>query len=319
MILLSILSMNIQQLEYAIALAETRHFDTAASRCFVTQSTLSTMIAKLEEELGIAVFDRKKKPLQVTDEGKALIEHMRIIIKEINQLKELSGALKGEIKGELKMAVIPTIAPFLLPLFLQDFAAHFPDLTILVREQTTGEIIRNLKSRELDIGIVSTPLQDNDLIETKLYDEPFVYYDAGKKQPNTIAAERIDLNNVLLLEEGHCMRTQVMRLCDVKRKANSRQLNFEFKAGSIDSLLRFVKANKAATLLPHLATIGMSSHELNRVSRIGSPEPYRSVGLVVHRHFVKKQILTLMENEIIKRVNKVMPPRKRKGEELAPL
>ena len=309
LIYISISSMNIQQLEYVLALAETRHFETAAARRFVTQSTLSTMIAKFEEELGIAIFDRKKKPLEITNEGAVLLEHIRIVSKEINQLKELSSALKGEIKGELKMAVIPTIAPFLLPLFLQDFAAHFPDLTILVREQTTGEIIRNL----------STPLQENDLIETKLYDEPFVYYDAGKKQPNTIAAERIDLNNILLLEEGHCMRTQVVRLCDVKRKANSRQLNFEFKAGSIDSLIRFVKANKAATLLPHLATIGMSSHELNRVSRIGSPEPYRSVGLVVHRHFVKKQILTLMENEIIKRVNKIMPPRKRKGAELLPI
>ena len=319
LIYISISSMNIQQLEYVLALAETRHFETAAARRFVTQSTLSTMIAKFEEELGIAIFDRKKKPLEITNEGAVLLEHIRIVSKEIHQLKELSSALKGEIKGELKIAVIPTIAPFLLPLFLQDFAAHFPELTILVSEQTTGEIIRNLKSRELDIGIVSTPLQENDLIETKLYDEPFVYYDAGKKQPNTIAAERIDLNNILLLEEGHCMRTQVVRLCDVKRKANSRQLNFEFKAGSIDSLLRFVKANKAATLLPHLATIGMNSHELNRVSRIGSPEPYRSVGLVVHRHFVKKQILTLMENEIIKRVNKMMPPRKRKGLELLPI
>jgi LysR family hydrogen peroxide-inducible transcriptional activator len=319
LISISISSMNIQQLEYALALAETRHFETAAARRFVTQSTLSTMIARLEEELGIPIFDRKKKPLEITNEGLVLLEHIQLIIKEINQLRELSSALKGEIKGELKIAVIPTIAPFLLPLFLQDFASYFPELNILIREQTTSEIIRQLKSRELDIGIVSTPLQENDLIETKLYDEPFVYYDAGKKQPNTIAAERIDINNVLLLEEGHCMRTQVMRLCEVKRKSHSRQLNFEFKAGSIDSLLRFVKANKAATLLPYLATVGMSSNELNRVSRIGSPEPYRSVGLVVHRHFVKKQILTLMENEIIKRVNKVMPPRKRKGSEILPL
>ncbi|MFN5294713.1 MAG: LysR substrate-binding domain-containing protein [Flavobacteriales bacterium] len=319
MIFISISSMNIQQLEYAIALAETRHFETAAARSFVTQSTLSTMVAKLEEELGIAIFDRKKKPLEVTSDGKALLEHMRVIIKEIHQLRELSSELKGEVKGELKMAVIPTIAPFLLPLFLQDFAARFPNLTIRVREQTTGEIMRQLKTRELDIGIVSTPLEDSELLETKLYDEPFVHYDAGKKQPNTISVERIDLKNILLLEEGHCMRTQVMRLCDIKRKSSTPRLNFEFKAGSIDSLLRFVKANKAATLLPYLATTGMNAHELSRVSRIGSPEPYRTVGLVVHRHFVKRQILTMLHDEITQRVSKVMPQRKRKGEELAPL
>jgi LysR family hydrogen peroxide-inducible transcriptional activator len=311
--------MNIQQLEYVLALAETRHFETAAARSFVTQSTLSTMIAKLEEELGIAIFDRKKKPLAVTDEGAALIEHMRIVIKEINQLRELSSELKGEISGEIKIAVIPTIAPFLLPLFLQDFAAKFHNLRIRVHELTTGEIMRQLKSRELDIGIVSTPLNDSELFETKLYDEPFVHYDAGKKQPNTISVERLDLKNILLLEEGHCMRTQVMRLCDVKRKPSTQRLNFEFNAGSIDSLMRLVKANKAATLLPYLATSGMSAHELGRVSRIGSPEPYRSVGIVVHRHFVKKQILTMLQHEITKSVNKVMPQRRRKGEELAPL
>jgi LysR family hydrogen peroxide-inducible transcriptional activator len=311
--------MNIQQIEYVVALSETRHFETAASRCFVTQSTLSTMIAKLEEELGIAIFDRKKKPLEVTAEGEALVEHMRIILKEIQQLRELSSSLKGEIKGELKIAVIPTIAPFLLPMFLQDFASSFPNLQIRVREQTTAEIMRQLKTRELDIGIVSTPLEDSDLVETKLYDEPFVHYDAGKKQPNTIAIERIDIQNILLLEEGHCMRTQVMRLCDVKRKPSIQRLNFEFKAGSIDSLLRLVKANKAATLLPYLATTGMNAHELSKVSRIGSPEPYRTVGLVVHRHFVKNQILSMLHDAITASIQQVMPQRKRKSAELAPL
>lgn len=319
LIYISISSMNIQQLEYIIALAETRHFESAAARCFVTQSTLSTMIAKLESELGITIFDRKRKPLELTIEGSALLDHMRLILKEIQQLQEMAKELKGELKGELKMAVIPTIAPFLLPMFLQRFAEKFPMLKIRVRELTTAEIIRQLKSRELDIGIVSIPLQDPLIDEYKLYDEPFVYFDAGKKQPKTVSVEKLDMRNIVLLEEGHCMRAQVVQFCDIKRKPLGNRLNFEFKAGSIDSLLRFVKANKAATLLPYLATMEMPLRDLNRISRLSGIEPYRSVGIAVHRHFVKKRVLELLQLEIVEVVSRVMPQRRMKGEGLNPL
>lgn len=319
LIFILIVSMNIQQLEYVIALAESRHFETAAARCFVTQSTLSTMIAKLEGELGITLFDRKRKPLELTTEGGVMVDHMRLVIKELQQLQEIAKELKGELKGELKMAVIPTIAPFLLPLFLQAFAQKFPLLKIRVRELTTAEIMRQLKSRDLDIGIVSTPLQDSSLDEYPLYDESFVYFDASKKQPKTVSVEKLDMRNIVLLEEGHCMRAQVVQFCDIKRKPLGNRLNFEFKAGSIDSLLRFVKANKAATLLPYLATTEMPMRDLNRVSRIAGSEPYRSVGIVVHRHFVKKRVLELLQQEIVEVVSKVMPKRRLKGEGLDPL
>ncbi len=319
LILISISSMNIQQFEYVLALADTRHFETAAERCFVTQSTLSTMIAKLESELGIIIFDRKRKPLAITAEGQMLIERMQIIVREIAQLNEVGREIKGEVKGELTIAVIPTIAPFLLPLFLQSFASKFPSLKILVRELTTAEIIRQLKLRDLDIGIVSTPLLDIELVEHKLYDEPFVYFDAGKKYPKMVSADRVDLRNLVLLEEGHCMRTQVLHFCDIKRKPVSNRLNFDFKAGSIDSLLRFVRSNQAATLLPYLATVEMPLRDLNRISRLTGHEPYRSVGLVVHRHFVKKRLLELLQQEILEKISKVMPMKRMKGEELKPI
>jgi LysR family hydrogen peroxide-inducible transcriptional activator len=312
-------SMNIQQFEYVLALADTRHFETAADRCHVTQSTLSTMIARLESELGITLFDRKHKPLRITSEGLLLIERMQIIVREITQLNEMGKELRGEVKGELTMAVIPTIAPFLLPLFLQSFAAQFPSLKIRVRELTTAEIMRQLKTRELDIGVLSTPLLDNELEEHHLYDEPFVFYDAGKKQPKSVTADKLDLRSIVLLEEGHCMRTQVVHFCDVKRKPVSNRLNFEFKAGSIDSLLRFVRSNKAATLLPYLATADMPLRDLNRVSRIAGSEPYRSIGIAVHRHFVKRRILELLQQDIMDAVRKIMPIRRFKGEGLKPL
>jgi len=194
------------------------------------------MISKFEDEIGIKLFDRKKKPVELTTEGKIIIDQLKSIIKSIHELEELTKEIKGEIKGNLSISVIPTIAPFLLPLFLHDFASKFPDLKIVVREETTGEIIRKIKSRDLDIGIVSTPIPDKDIEETHLYNE--------------------------------------------------------------DSLIRFVKANKAGTLLPYLATTDLSINDKNNIRTFKKPVPYRSVGIITHRHFVKKKLLIHLKDEI---------------------
>jgi LysR family hydrogen peroxide-inducible transcriptional activator len=311
--------MNIHQFQYILALAEHTHFESAAEKCFITQSTLSTMVSKFEEEIGIKLFDRKKKPLQLTKEGFAIIEQLKIIINDIDQLKELVKEVKGETKGNLTLSVIPTIAPFLLPLFLQDFASKFPNLKILVKEETTGEISRKLKSRELDIGILSIPIQDKDLTEIKLYDEPFVFFDAGKSTNSQVSINKLDVSNLCMMEEGHCMRTQVIKLCDLTKKQFDSKLNFEFKAGSIDSLLRFVKANHATTLLPYLAVADFSEQEKMHVSHFSSPVPYRSIGLVVHKHFVKKNLLAILEKEITGRIPEFALKTDISGVQIAPV
>jgi LysR family hydrogen peroxide-inducible transcriptional activator len=290
--------MNIQQFKYILAVAEYRHFELAAEKCFVTQSTLSTMISKFEDELGIQVFDRKKKPVGLTNEGELIIDQLKIILNNIDQLDELKHELKGEVKGKLTMAVIPTIAPFLLPLFLQDFANRFPDLVIEVRELTTKEILRQLKSRELDIGILSTPINDSEIKEVDLYEEPFVLYDRALKYPDLIAPEMLDLGELWLMEEGHCFRTQVLKLCDINQQLKKSNLNFDFKAGSIDSLLRFVRANRASTLLPYLATTDFDRTEKCFVKKFEEPIPTRKVGIVVHQYFVKTTVLSLLKNQI---------------------
>jgi LysR family hydrogen peroxide-inducible transcriptional activator len=311
--------MNIHQFQYIIALAEHKHFEKAAESCFITQSTLSTMISKFEDEIGIMVFDRKKKPVEVTLEGFKIIEQLKKIGKEIDQLKSLSQQIKGEETGNLSIAVIPTIAPFLLPRFLHHFASQFPKLEIEVTEQTTAEIIRQIKSRDLDIGIVSIPIDDTDLIEIKLYDEPFVLYDAVRNDTEYIHTKEIDISNLCLLEEGHCMRTQVLELCDFHQKQIYKKLNFRYKAGSIDSLLRFVKANDATTLLPYLSILDFSENEMQKISRFSNPVPYRTVGLVVHRHFVKKKILELLELEINQQITAVLPENEMEGKMLRPV
>lgn len=299
--------MNIQQFKYILAVAELKHFELAAEKCFVTQSTLSTMISKFEDELGIQVFDRKKKPVALTNEGERIVNQLKIILSGIDQLNELKHELKGEVKGKLTIAVIPTIAPFLLPLFLQDFANQFPDLTIEVRELTTREIIRQLKSRELDVGILSTPLNDSEITEIDVYEEPFVLYDRALKYADTIVPEMLDLSDLWLMEEGHCFRTQVLKLCDIQQHLKKTALNFDFKAGSIDSLLRFVRANHASTLLPYLATTDFDRIEQCYVKRFEQPEPSRKVGLVVHHYFVKYKILHLLKDHIINAVSELLP------------
>lgn len=302
-----------------LAVAEHRHFETAAEKCFVTQSTLSTMISRLEDEIGIRIFDRKKKPVHLTTEGETLVAQLKIIVSQVDQLQESIKEIKGEVRGNLSIAVIPTIAPFLLPLFLQDFAARFPNLNITVKEQTTGEIMRQIKSRDLDIGIVSVPVSDPDIEEYKLYDEPFVYFDSLVKKGKNIKLDAINQANLCLLEEGHCMRTQIIKLCDLRKKKLMSKLNFAYEAGSIDSLLRFVKANKASTLLPYLAYVDMNEEEKNQVSLFANPVPYRAIGLVVHRHFVKKRIMNILQEEIISKVKTILPKLEMKGEKLNPL
>jgi LysR family transcriptional regulator, hydrogen peroxide-inducible genes activator len=242
-----------------------------------------------------------------------------VVKREIDQLSELSKQIKGEVSGDLKIAVIPTIAPFLLPLFLQKFADNFPGLQIQVTKQTTAEIMRKLKSRELDMGIISIPVLDADIIETRLYDEPFQYYNSVVNSNKTIPAEEMDVSKLCLLEEGHCMRTQVLNLCDLHKRKLTNKLNFNYKAGSIDSLLRFVKANNATTLLPYLSTVDMPVEERSKLRSISKPVPFRSIGIAVHRHFVKDKVLSALVSCIQEVVKLKLPQDEISGELLMPM
>ncbi len=310
--------MNIQQIRYVMAVAETRHFGLAADKCFITQSTLSTMILKFEDEIGITIFDRKKKPVELTSEGRIVLEKLYQINKEFDQLQELLKEIKGEIKGDLSLGVIPTVAPFLLPLFMQQFVTKFPQLNIEIREITTGEIISQLRRRELDIGILSVPLNDPDIVETKLYDEPFVFYDAQEGKGNGISVYQIDTQRLCLLEEGHCMRTQVLHLCESHKIRFNPSKNLRYKVGSIDSLLRFVDASGACTLVPMLATLDFGPERKSRLREFKAPLPYRSIGFAVHRHFVKKKLLTALQEELLAATQGLLPE-VQKGEQLLPV
>ncbi len=304
--------MNIHQFKYVIAVADSKHFEQAAEKCFITQSTLSTMIGKLEDEIGIRIFDRKTKPVTVTREGEKIIEQLRVILKEIDSLQNIAQELKGELSGELKIGIIPTVAPYLLPLFLGDFAKAFPRIQVIVHEMTTTVIQKNLHQRNIDLGIAAIPLEDSELLEYHLYDEPFILYDIkkSKEQKTRVDVNEIDFSNLWLLQEGHCLRTQVEQICNLSNNQPNRTINLEFKAGSIDSLIRFTREQKGVTLLPYLATLDLPKREQKYLRMFKPPVPIRSIGLIVHKHFVKKVILDELQRIILNSVSPLQPEMK---------
>ncbi|OUU00053.1 MAG: hypothetical protein CBB92_04670 [Flammeovirgaceae bacterium TMED32] len=311
--------MNIQQFKYVLAVVELKHFETAAEACFVAQSTLSTMINKFEDEIGIKIFNRKTKPVSITAEGAQIIKRLRIIQKEMDALDNVVQELKGEMTGELRIGIIPTTAPDLLPLFLSKFASGFPKIKMIVQELTTLEIQKALKNRMLDVGILAIPLEDDELVELNLYSEPFLFYDCStEKVKSTIAIQELDYSKLWLLEEGHCLRTQVQNICELSDKSQEKQINIEFKAGSLDSLLRFTKASEGVTILPYLASLALSKSDQKKLTPFKFPTPVRSIGLVTHKHFAKKQLLNQLQ-AIIKQVILPLIPKNHLTQQFNPL
>ncbi len=295
--------MNIQQFQYVLAVAEYRHFETAAEKCFVAQSTLSTMISKFEEELGLVLFNRRKKPVRITREGRQIIEQLKLITSEISSLEERVKELKGEIGGRLKIGCIPTIAPFLLPLFLREFSETYSDLIIELSENSTEEILQQLRSRELDIGIVSPPFDTVQLREIPLYREPYVLYNREGAMAEKVDINDLKLDNFWLLEDGHCMSEQITDFCRTHRKNINNALNIRFKAGSIGSLIQFVNGNKGKTFLPYLAAKQLLKEgEERHITTFQKPVPNRLISLLVHQHFPQKRVLELLRKEIVDRV-----------------
>jgi LysR family hydrogen peroxide-inducible transcriptional activator len=311
--------MNIQQFQYILAVVDSKNFEDAAERCFVTQSTLSTMISRFEDELGIKVFNRKTKPVSITSEGASIVARLRIIINEIESLNNVVQELKGEMIGELKIGIIPTIAPYLLPLFLPKFASTFPNVHIIIKEISTFQIQESLKKRTIDLGILALPLLDTELEERELYIEPFLVYDcSGKKSISKISVNDLDYSKLWLLQEGHCLRTQVYQICERSSQSPKRDVNFEFESGSMGSLLNFTKASKGITIIPYLTSLDLPIDDMTNLIEFKSPTPVRSIGLITHKYFVKKQLAKELQKIIKESIEKLIPNMK-ESEVMSPI
>ncbi|HEY9049791.1 MAG TPA: LysR substrate-binding domain-containing protein, partial [Ohtaekwangia sp.] len=228
--------MNLQQLEYIVALDIHRNHVKAAEHCHVTQPTLSMMVKKLEDELDVKIF-QKGVPLKPTPSGEIIISRARQILQEVKNLKEFIRSEKDSIEGEFRLGVIPTLAPYLLPRFLNEFLQKHPGTSFTVMELQTHEIINYLKTNRLDVAILVTPLDDKEIREIPIFYEPILLYTSESQkyyQQDRINLKTLTYDNLLMLEEGHCFRGQVENLCSAKNKKAHHQLNYQ--SGSFETL-----------------------------------------------------------------------------------
>jgi LysR family hydrogen peroxide-inducible transcriptional activator len=292
------------QLEYIIAVDNHRHFASAAEKCFVTQPTLSMQIKKLEDDLGITIFDRSKQPIVPTETGKKIIEQARTVLAETQRINEIIENEKTEIQGDISIAIIPSLAPYLLPLFIGTIKKKYPGVNITVKEALSEEIIQYLKKDEIDVGILVTPLHEKGIQEHILfYEEILVYINEDHRFYDKALVEQMDIAapDIWLLSEGHCFRSQALNLCSW-HESEHHDLPFEYASGSLETIKKIVDKEGGFTLLPELAVEEFSEKH----KRFTEPKPLREVSLVYSRNFVKEALLKILADEIIASVPEEM-------------
>ncbi len=305
--------MTLVQLEYIVAVDTYRSFVSAAEKCFVTQPTLSMQIQKLEEFLNVKIFDRSKQPVTPTEIGAQIISQARVVLQENSKIKEIISSQEQGISGELKIGIIPTVAPYLLPGVIASIMTKYPELKLFIWEYTTEDIVQNLKTGVIDCGILATPLVDASINEQPLFYESFVGYVSKSSRlykKKAIDAQDFEEENIWLLNEGHCMRSQVLNIC--RNTKNNKLQALTYNTGSVETLIRMVDVNDGTTLLPELSLHDLSTKQMNKVRYFKSPEPVREISLVTHKNFIKKKMLNALKDEILALVPKGMKNRKKK-------
>jgi LysR family hydrogen peroxide-inducible transcriptional activator len=288
--------MNLQQLEYIIALDNYKSFSKAAEACFITQATLSTMVKRLEEELDVVLFDRKTNPIITTDCGKEIIEEAKKVVFHKNYLVELAHQVKGKIEGEIKIGIIPTIASNLLHRILPVIFHKYPNLRIRIEETTTQNVLDKLKKMEIDVGIVSTPLNHSEIEEESLYYEKLLVYGDNQKIRNYRTPKEIDVEKLWLLQQGNCITDQIIDLCSLNNKMVYE--NLKFQPNSFETLLNLVDEFNGLTLIPELYYLDLPLAKKEKVSDFKSPFPVREISLVYHRPFAKLRLINALSIEI---------------------
>ena len=291
---------TLTQLEYIVAIDEYRHFATAAEKCFVTQPTLSMQIKKLEDELGVNIFDRSRQPVVPTDLGAKLIEQARMTLSATQRIKEIIQEEQQEVEGTLKIGIIPTLAPYLLPVFIGPYIRKYPAVKVEVEELVSEEIIRRLKRDILDVGLFVTPYHDEKIVERPVFYEEMLVYahpDSELLKKKEVGHEDIVTSDIWMLGNGHCFRNQVVNLCEMSASQH-KNLPFEFESNSLETLMRIVDVEGGFTLIPELALQYMSPEKKKQVRSIANTKPLREVSVIYSRHFTKQRLITLLCDEI---------------------
>jgi LysR family hydrogen peroxide-inducible transcriptional activator len=284
-------------MEYIVALDTYRHFVKAAEHCLVTQPTLTKQVKKLEDEIGISIFDRKKTPLEPTVLGETIVLKARFILREVHQLKELVNDEKENLTGTFKIGIIPTVAPYLIPLFAMNFANKYPLTQLIFKEMKSEDIVEALNSDQVDMGILVTPLEEQNLREVPLYNEPFTVF-ASQNHPlakkSFVTKNQIaQAEGLWLLNEGNCFRNQVLNIC--KESANQ---PFTYESGSIETIKNLIQNNDGFTLVPELS---LANSKFKGIP-FKDPKPIREVSIVVNNGFAKEILIEKLREEILNEV-----------------
>ncbi|MEB8329514.1 LysR substrate-binding domain-containing protein [Flavobacteriaceae bacterium KMM 6897] len=291
--------MTITQLQYVLAVAEYQNFTLAAEKSFVTQPTLSMQVQKLEDELDILIFDRSKKPISVTEVGQKIVSQAKNIVNEANRIKDIVDQEKGFIGGEYTLGIIPTIMPTLLPMFLKTFIKKYPKVNLIIKEQNTDSLIRNIQDGHLDAAIAATPLEVEYIKERPLYYEPFVGYVPPNNKLHKLVKlnpEDLDINEVLLLRDGHCFRDGIINLC--KSTKSFEDDHFQLQSGSFETLVNLSNEGLGMTLLPYLNTLELDDKKKLNLRHFNTPSPAREVSLIYHKSELKIQITEAIRDVI---------------------
>ena len=291
--------MTITQLHYVLAVAEYQNFTLAAEKSFVTQPTLSMQVQKLEDELDVLIFDRGKKPIGITEVGKKIVAQAKNIVNEANRIKDVVDQEKGFIGGDFKLGIIPTVMPTLLPMFLKSFITKYPRVNLILKEQNTDTLIRNLQDGHLDAAIAATPLETEFIKERPLYYEPFVGYipeNHRLAKAEKITPENLDINDVLLLQDGHCFRDGIVNLCKAPRDFENQR--FSLQSGSFETLVNLADEGLGMTLLPFLNTLELDNEKKKNLRYFENPSPAREVSLIYHKSELKIQITEALKDVI---------------------
>ena len=290
--------MTITQLKYVLAVAEHQNFTVASEHCFVTQPTLSMQIQKLEDELNTLIFNRSKKPIQLTEVGVKIIEQAKIIVDESNRITDIVDQQKGFIGGDFKLGIIPTVMPTLLPLFLKTFIKKYPKVNLKIEELTTEEIVKKLTDGHRDVAIAATPLENEAIKERVIYYEPFVGFIPEEHrlfEQKTIDIEDLNIEDILLLEDGHCFKENIINLCST---IGTNSHNFKLHSGSFNTLIKLSKEGLGMTLLPYLQTLDLNDGDKKYLRDFKDPTPAREVSIIYHKSQLKIHLVETLKSTI---------------------
>ena len=287
--------MKLRDLEYLVAVDEERHFHKAAERCFVSQPTLSGQLKKLEDELGVMLVERTRRQVAMTDVGAAVAEQARIILTEVKAVKEIVQSFDDPMAGELHVGLIPTLAPYLLPRIMPGIRKQYPKLKLWLHEYQTSVLLEQLRRAELDLLILALPVDTDEFAEIHLFNEPFQLAvpkdEELAKQPMITLAE-LGNREMLLLEEGHCLRGQALDVCFMAGATE----NVGFHASSLETLRQMVAEGMGITLMPELAIPSRQSEtDTIRYLAFTDPRPSRQIGMLYRKGSYRKETIIKLQ------------------------